>query len=303
MKILNVNNTIYNEEVAIVLGDFDGLHTGHLALINAVKKEAKINNIKSSVLFFNNHTRSVTKKSKDLNLLSDNEQKLAILRELNIDIVYSINFNKEMMSLSGEEFVKKILLGKLNTKVVVVGFNYKFGHKASCDASLLKKFGEKYGFKVIVVAPVCIDGQLISSTLIRNLIKQGNIKKANKFLGREYSIKGKVIEGYKRGRRLGFPTANLKADGNFTIPKFGVYKTSTVVDNKKYLSVTSVGKNPTYDEKDIKIETHLIDFKEDIYGQRLEIIFLEYMRDEIKFNSEIELINQISYDIKYAKMK
>ncbi len=303
MKIISVNNTLYNEEVAIVLGDFDGLHIGHQALINTVKEEAKINNIKSSVLFFQNHTRLITRKDKDLTLLSDNEQKLSILQDLDIDTVYTIDFNEELMSLPGEEFVKKILLDKLNTKVVVVGFNYKFGYKASCDADTLREFGEKYGFKVVVVNPVCIDGELISSTFIRKLIKEGNILKANSLLGRNYSIKGKVIDGHKRGRRLGFPTANLEVDHNFTIPKFGVYKTNTIIDNEKYLSVTSVGINPTYDEKGIKIETHIIDFEKNIYGKKLEVSFLEYMRDEIKFNTEKELIKQIKEDIKYAKIK
>ncbi len=301
MKIIDINNTLYNDEIGIVLGDFDGLHIGHQTLIDTVIKESKNNNIKSSVLFFKNHTSLVTRREKDLALLSDSEQKLSILRKLGIDIVYTIDFNEGIMSLSGEEFVKKILLEKLNTKVVVVGFNYKFGYKASCDAKALKNFGKKYGFKVIVVEPVCVDEQLISSTLIRKLIKQGQISKANNYLGRHYSIKGEVIQGSKRGRRLGFPTANLKMDYGFTIPKLGVYKTNTLIDGELFSSVTSVGINPTYNEKEIKIETHIIDFNKNIYGEKLEIRFLEYIRNEIKFHTEKELIEQIYRDINLVK--
>lgn len=301
MKILDVNDVLYDDEVSIVLGDFDGLHIGHQTLINTAIDEAKNKNIKSSVLFFKKHTRFVIKKDTNLTLLSDNEQKLSLLEKLGVDIVYRIDFNEEMMSLPGEEFVKKILLEKLNTKVVVVGFNYRFGHKAACDADDLKKFGEKYGFKVVVVDPVCVDGQLISSTLIRNLVKDGDIFKANKYLGRDYAIKGKVIEGNKRGKKLGFPTANLDINSNFTIPKFGVYKTNTVIDDNVYLSVTSVGINPTYNDGSMKIETYILDFNEDIYGKTLEVRFLEYLRDEIKFDTEKELIEQINKDVDYVK--
>lgn len=301
MKIIDVNDVLHDDEVAIVLGDFDGLHIGHQTLINTAIDKAKSKNIKSSVLFFKTHTRFVIKKDTDLTLLSDNKQKLSILKDLGVDIVYTIDFNKEMMSLPGEEFVRKILVEKLNAKFVVVGFNYRFGHKAACDATDLKKFGEKYGFEAVVVEPVCVDEQLISSTLIRNLIKEGNISEANKYLGRDYAIKGKVVEGNKRGKRLGFPTANLEIDSGFTVPKIGIYKTNTVIDDKVYLSVTSVGMNPTFHEDEMKIETHILNFDKNIYGKRLELRFLEYMRNEIKFNTEKELTEQVFKDIHYVK--
>ncbi len=301
MEIININDNNFEGETTIALGNFDGLHIGHQALLATIKKEARANNVKSSVLLFKNHTCTITNKDKNMVLLSDNEQKLSILQNLDIDIVFTIDFNKNIMTLSGEEFVKKILLDKINAKTVVVGFNYKFGYKASCDSNTLKKLGNKYGFKVIVVEPVYKDGQLISSTLIRKLILRGNILKANNFLGRHYSLKGKVIEGSKRGRKLGFPTANLEIDANLTIPSSGVYKTITVIDGKEYLSITNIGINPTYNEENMKIETHIIDFSKNIYNKEIEVKFLEYIRKDIKFNTEKKLIEQIVKDINFVK--
>lgn len=296
----NIKLENYNEdrfETAIALGNFDGVHIGHKELILNMVKTAKNLSLKPSILLFDNHTRMVTTGKAPM-CITSNVQKEELVRNLGVETIYSINFDENLMKLQPEEFVKNILVDKLNTKLVVVGFDYKFGHKASGDVDVLKELGIQYGFKVMVLEPIYIDDVLVSSTKIRELILEGNLELAKLMLDRDYQLIGRVVPGNKIGRTLGFPTANLELVDNYTLPKYGVYRTKTIINDRTYLSATSVGHNPTFNNNKVKIECHIIDFEEKIYDQVIYVDFIEYLREEIKFNKLNDLIEQINDDIK-----
>lgn len=302
MEIIEIKD--YKEDrfqTAVALGNFDGVHRGHCDLILGMIKDANESNLKSSLLVFDNHTKTVLTGEAPKTITST-EQKFQIFEDLGVQLIYRMKFDREIMKLHPEEFVKDILIDKLNVKSVVVGFDYRFGHKASGNAELLKELGEKYNFNVIIVEPIYIDNELVSSTRIRNLLQEGNIIEANKLLGRNYSIRGKVVGGKKLGNTLGFPTANIEPIENFVIPKHGVYNTNTLVNNKSYLSATSVGKNPTFKDDGLKIESHIIDFNEDIYGETIDLEFIQYLREEMKFQNLDELKKKVQEDISKVKM-
>jgi riboflavin kinase/FMN adenylyltransferase len=300
MELLNVEN--YEEiGTAIALGNFDGVHIGHQQLIKKVINISKIKGLKSSVLLFKNHTRTLVDSNGPL-LLSSYEQKNSLIENLGIDIIYTMPFNEEFRKLSPEEFFTNILIKKLNVRTIVVGVDYRFGYKASGDSNVLLKLGEKFGVEVIIFNPIYFEGSVVSSTRIRECLLSGNIRKANKMLGRDYSIIGEVVRGKEIGHKLGFPTANIKPSINYVIPKNGVYSTETIVEDIRYLSATSVGYNPTFMENEIKIESHIIDFNDLIYNKTIELIFVEYLREEMKFNNIESLKKQILEDIKKVKL-
>ena len=301
MEIIEINN--YRETrfgTVVALGNFDGVHKGHCDLIQTMTKYAKEHGLKSSLLVFDNHTKTVLT-GKAPKIITSMDQKYKIFEKLQVELIYKMKFDEDVMKLLPEQFVQEILISKLNVKAVIVGFDYRFGHKASGDSKLLKEIGMKNNFEVIVIDPIYIDDQLVSSTKIRDLIQAGNIIEANKLLGRNYSLQGKVVPGKKLGNRLGFPTANIEPIGDYVIPKHGVYWTNTIIDDKSYLSATSVGENPTFKEDGLKIESHIIDFNEDIYGKTIQLEFIQYLREEIKFQSLEELKNKVKEDISRVK--
>lgn len=302
MEIIRYEKNEKNKgKTAVALGNFDGVHIGHQHLIDIVVSKGEEKDLKSSVLLFTNHTKEVITGHRKSKMLTSNNQKKSLLESIGIDMIYSMDFNKEIMRLSPREFVEDILIGKLHAELVVVGFNYKFGHKAKGDTDCLKKLGDELGFEVIVVEPVYTEDIIISSTLIRDLLKEGKIRKANELLGRRYKMEGKVIVGNKRGKGLGFPTANLKLDESYLIPRFGVYKTITEVKGIEYLSLTNVGKNPTFDDEDISVESYILDFNEDIYGEKINVSFLKFLREEMKFEKKADLIEQMFEDVENIK--
>lgn len=204
--------------------------------------------------------------------------------------------------MSPEEFVVNILKNKLNIKLAVAGHDYRFGYKGEGDIPLLKEFGKKYGFKVVVIPPITCDGEIISSTSIRQSIISGNLETAYKLLGRNYSIIAEVVNGRRVGNTIGFPTANIHPEKFLVLPHNGVYITKTLLNGKLYNSMTNVGYNPTFEDvKQITVETHIMDFNQDIYGKKIEVFFLKKIRDEKKFNNVEELVNQITKDMKIAR--
>ncbi|WP_236909177.1 bifunctional riboflavin kinase/FAD synthetase [Clostridium sp. Cult3] len=303
MEIIDLNiDEKSNYKTAVALGNFDGIHFGHKYLIEDTVKKAKHKKLKPGVLLFRNHTKTILNNDRDsIPILTSNEQKLKILEELGVEVVYIIDFDESLMKLSSEEFVENIIIGKLNAKLITVGFDYRFGYKAMGNSEYLKELGKKEGFETNIVMPITIEDQIVSSTIIRNLLMKGQVEKANKFLGRYYTILGHVVEGSSRGTKLGYPTANIRLDDNYVIPKIGVYKTITIVDSKQYLSLTNIGYNPTFNENKLKIENHILNFNKNIYGQLIEVLFVNFIRDDIKFNSAKELIDQIKSDIYYIK--
>lgn len=297
MEILDLLE--YKEErfkTAVALGNFDGIHLGHQKLINYMVNRSKEIGVKPSLLLFKNHTKKTISRNSP-KIITINEQKFKIAEDLGVEIIYLLDFDENIMKLSGEKFVEDIILDKINAKLVTIGFDYRFGFKASGDANYLIELGKKYDFEVKVVEPVYVDDKIVSSSRIRELISEGKVEEARKNLGRPYSFIGKVIPGSKRGTELGFPTANIQLLDNFVIPKTGVYLTNTIINNVKYVSATNIGYNPTFDENKLKIETHILDFTDNIYGKNIEIEFIKFIRDDIKFNNPKDLIRQMKQDI------
>lgn len=281
----------------VALGSFDGVHLGHRKLIELVMDEAKLHGTGSMVYTFMTHPRKILAPQKHIYLITDNRKRAEILDDMGIDLLFLEDFNK-VREMSAEDFVKKILIEVLNTKCVVVGYNYRFGCKGEGNADTLKYYGEKYNFKVNVVQAVEINGHTVSSSFIRHIIRSGNVEKVPDYLGRKFSIHGRVIYGKQNGEIMGIKTANLEVKRDITLPHKGVYHTTTSVRGKTYKSISNIGFNPTFEGGSLSVETHIIDFCEDIYNEEIEVFFLRRIRDEIRFRSMEELVVQIRKDIK-----
>lgn len=280
----------------IALGSFDGVHLGHMQLIRLLRKEAELHRTGSMVYTFGTHPRKILMPDKKIYLITDNEKRAEIMEGLGVDLLFLEDFNK-IKDMSAEAFVKNILVDCFRVKSVVVGYNYKFGIKGEGDAEKLKAFGEKYGFKVNVVDAVLVHGHTVSSSLIRHIIRSGSVEKVADYLGREFSVHGNVIYGKQNGEVMGIKTANIEVKKDITLPKKGVYHTSTIVKGKLYKSISNIGFNPTFNGDCLSVETHIIDFNDNIYGEEIEIFFHKHRRDEIKFSSMEELVKQIHSDI------
>lgn len=302
MMVINDNfNIKLNDKTFIALGSFDGLHLGHLALINKVLELAKLNNVKSMVNTFVNHPLTVIDKSKVPKLIMSNETKVKILSDLGIDIINFANFDLDFMRISPEDYILN-LIKYYNAIGFVVGFNYRFGHNNEGNTELLKKLSSKYKFKLYIVNPIKCDEEIISSTGIRNKILLGNIEETNRMLLKPFMLEGKVMQGKKVGRTIGFPTANLEYNKDFAIPKMGVYYTIVKYNNTFYKGITSIGKNPTIvGVNKLTIETYLLDFDINIYNKNIELYFIKRIRDMIKFNNLQDLKFQIESDKNFAK--
>lgn len=302
MEIYDLNNFDKKNKLdscTLGLGNFDGLHLGHKALIKDIKLIAKKNNIKSGILLFKEHTNTVILNEKKDYFLTSYKDKLEMLKESELDYIFVVHFDNYISDLSPEDFIG-FLKSYTNVNYIVVGKDYTFGKKAKGNINTLKSLSEKYNYKLKIVDDYIIDNTLIKSSKIRELLKAGNLKLANKYLGRNYFIKGKVIHGEGRGTGLGFPTANLDNIDHYLLPKEGVYLTVTYIDNKKYKSLTSIGYNETFEDDDLKIETFIIDFNSNIYDDYIKVEFIEYIRENIKFEDKNGLIDQINKDFNYA---
>ncbi len=286
----------------VALGSFDGLHYGHLSLLRKTVEISKKNNGNSMVFTYKNHPKTLINPEKVPRLIMDTETKIKCLEEEKIDIVVLKEFTKEFMQIQPEDFIK-MLCEKYNIKGIIVGFNFKFGHKNLGDTNLLEALKNKYGYELFVMEPYTYKDEIISSSRIRKTISDGEVEEASKMLSRYYSIKGKIIHGKKLGRTIGFPTANMEVNHENVIPKKGVYYTNVEFNNKIYKGITSVGNNPTVNGKELTIETFILNFEETIYEKEIRLYFISRMRDEIKFNSLGELINQLKKDEAYAKGK
>lgn len=298
MEEMQVNIENIAEPIVLCLGNFDGVHRGHQALIKSAINYGNQMGYRKALFTFENHPTDIIK-NKNIRFLQTYRQKAKVIKSLGIDyLIYSI-FDKEVMNLSPEDFIEG-LMKRYNIKAFFVGFDYRFGYKAQGNISKLKVFAEKYKAEVFVLDSVDYIDTKISSTWIRDCICSGKITMAEDLLGRPYAIEGKVIEGIQLGRKIGFPTANIDIHTSYIIPKSGVYFTRVNLDDQSYYAVTNVGNNPTIINKPFSIESHIIDFNQNIYGTDIEIEFLEYLRGEIKFGSVDKLKEQIQKDVDYA---
>ncbi|MDP4179795.1 MAG: bifunctional riboflavin kinase/FAD synthetase [Bacillota bacterium] len=298
----NENKTKLVNSLGVGLGNFDGLHTGHMTLINTLIEETRRMGIDSVLYTFSKHPEHILRKKLNTPLLTTINKKIEILEKTSLDYIYFDKFDESFSRIRPEAFIKDILVDKLNIKLAVTGFDYRFGYKGQGDVNMLEEAGKKFGFKVIIIPPVKIDGEIVSSTSIRHSIDKGNIEKANNYLKRRYSISGKVVKGRQIGNTIGFPTANILPLDYIVIPQKGVYITQTLFEGELFNSVTSIGMNPTFkDVSSISIETYLLDFNNDIYGKNIEVFFLKRIRKEKAFGSVEELVKQIKDDVLFAR--
>jgi len=285
----------------VTIGSFDGLHKGHLSLINKAVELSKKSNVKSMVNTFKEHPLNTINKNIAPKLIMDNETKIQLLEDYGIDILNLSNFI-DIMKISPEDYILN-MIKYYNIEGIITGFNHKFGYKNEGDVKLLQNLSEKYGFELYVVDPIKVDGEIVSSTSIRKYITDGKIAKANEMLLRPFSLKGTVIHGRQVGRTLGFPTANLKYDNNFVVPGIGVYYTVVEYNGKKYKAITDVGYAPTVRDSDFTIESYMLNFNENIYEKSIKVNFIEKIRNEVKFNNIDELKKQLENDKKFAESK
>ncbi len=303
MIILDENShEEFKEGTYIALGSFDGLHKGHMTLINKVVDEAMADGVKSAVYTFKNHPLTVAKPELTPKLLMDNKQKIHLLKAKGIDITIFISFTMEYMKTEAEEFIR-MLIRDYNCKGFVVGFNFKYGYLNKGNVDTLKVLAEELGFKLFVMDAALSEDDVISSTRIRNLIAKGYLREANNLLFEPFMLRGMIIGGKKLGRKIGFPTANMSYDEKYLLPKTGVYYTNIMVEGVLYKGITSVGFNPTVEGKELSIETHILDFDMEIYGKSVKVYFIEYLRDEEKYDSLDELVVQLKKDKEAAERR
>ncbi len=298
----NNNDALKLRSTAVGLGSFDGLHVGHMALVNTLISEARLSGLQSVIYTFIKHPENILRKKLFTPLLMTVGKKTQTLNDTALDYLYYDEFDEDYSRMEPEAFVKHVLLQKLGAKLIVTGFNYTFGYMGQGDTELLKKLGKKYNFRVIVIPPIKIDGQVVSSTIIRGLVSKGDMESVFKLLGRHYSITGEVQDGRRVGKRIGFPTANLHPEAYLCIPHNGVYITKTMYNGLFYNSLTNIGINPTFGDVDrTTVETHILHFDKNIYKSDIEVFFLKKIRNEKKFKNADELAEQIRTDTKTAQ--
>lgn len=277
---------------AIAMGNFDGFHLGHQKIIENVKQVAREKDLTSIILTFTPNPKLYFKREKQL--INTDAQKKKTLENLGVDRVIFINF-AEVVDMSDEQFLKDFLIDKYKMKHIVMGENFRFGKRREGDIGFLKRMSDQWNFGLTVVKSVMLGRQRVSSSYIREKLASAQIEESNRMLGRRYVIEGIVIEGDKVGTELGFPTINLDTD--YILLPEGVYKTTVEIDGEIYRSITYIGYRPTFSGKQKKVEAHIFDFNREIYGQQVKIYFEKKLRDDMKFESRLSLINQIKKDI------
>lgn len=301
MEIINSFEKIplVSKNSIIAIGNFDGIHLGHKKILECLATEAKKNSLLSLVLTFSPHPEKILGK-KRIKMIQTLDQRVNEMKKFGIDTILIIPFDEKFSSLSSHDFVQKIVVDKLKAKAVILGENFRFGKNREGDISLLFRLASGYNLKVHSIPPVTKEDMIVSSSLIRSFLKEGKIEKANVLLGRFYEVAGKVIKGKSRGKALGFPTANIKTE-NEIIPH-GVFISTTGIGPETFSSLTNVGRCPTFNQKETNIESYIMNLNRDIYGKKIRIHFLKRIRDEIKFNTQADLSQQIKKDLELAKI-
>ena len=286
---------LMHRETSVALGFFDGVHKAHENIILSAVKEAKRLSLEPIVLTFDKSPQEILSPDGVCYIITTEEKK-KICESLGARLCL-LKMDEELLSKSPEDFVK-YLLKEYRVRHVSCGYNYRFGKNAKGDAKLLEKLGSENGFSVTVTPCITQNGGEVSSSRIRRLIKEGNIKEANALLGRNFSVTGEVCHGKQLGKTIGFPTANVFLDKGIVVPKKGVYETRTIIEGRKYISITNAGINPTVGKEALRLETYIHGFSENLYGKKIRVEFVRFIRTETKFNSIEALKEQISEDIR-----
>jgi riboflavin kinase/FMN adenylyltransferase len=282
------------------IGNYDGLHLGHQAIIQRVIELARKGNGEAVVLTFEPHPVQFLHPELHIPLITPSRKKMMLLAQFGVDVTINLPFTEDVARMSAKEFIQEIVQRRIAPRWVVVGFNFTFGKGRTGTSEELKKIGEELGFGVEIIPPFNVAGDVVSSTRIRELIAGGNIREANRMLGSNFFMLGRVIHGHARGKGLGFPTANLEITQDL-YPNEGVYAATVIVDERRYNGVVNIGTNPTFGDEQLAVEVFLFDYQGDLYGKELQVALVDKLRDEKTFPSAELLVRQIEQDIQRAK--
>lgn len=288
------------KETALTIGVFDGVHLGHRHLLSHLINQARGKDLISGVITFRFHPQHVLQPQNHLPYLTSLKERIKLLETAGVEIVIPLTFSPELAQVSAEEFVSWIRK-HLKMRLLIVGPDFALGRNREGNAARLRSIGAEASFSLEVVSPMLLEGEVISSTVIRQALMRGDITTAHKLLGRPFSLSGEIVHGAGRGRSLGFPTANLAVDATQLIPADGVYVTRAYVADKLFSSVTSIGPRLTFGSQERTVEVHLLDTQKDLYQQELRIEFLERLRHNRQFASAAELVTQIERDVEQAR--
>lgn len=304
MKIFNSTkefNAVEKTSV-VTIGTFDGVHIGHQEIIKSLVKNAHSNEDKSVILTFYPHPRLILQKGVDLKLITTLQEKISLLEKTGLDNLIIEPFTKEFSRLTALDFVRNILVKKLKIKKLVIGYDHHFGRNREGNFEQLQEYGKVYGFEVEEIPAQDIQNISVSSTKIRKALEEGNIEKANTYLGYEFMITGKVIHGRGLGTKWNYPTINIQLEDNYKlVPKPGVYIVKTILNNMNVFGIMNIGFRPTVGGKHQTIEVHLLDYNADLYGANIQVQLSYRLRDEQKFSSVDKLIAQIKEDEKKTR--
>lgn len=299
LVVKGFDKNFYNRNSVVSVGTFDGVHLGHRKILEEVLRIKNKKLLRSVIITFDPHPQIVLKsKGPDLKILTTTEEKLNILEQVGIDVVYVIEFNKQLAQTSAEDFLGKYLFETIGVEHLVIGYDHTFGKNREGNYETLKEISGSYGFQTTKVKEFRLEEERVSSSVIRKLLQTNNITKANKMLGYPYSLTGTVVTGDKRGLTIGFPTANLKINSpDKLIPGKGVYLVSVLFSEHRFFGMMNIGNRPTISNVgEVCLEVHLFNFTGDLYGKNLTVQFLDFLRNEIKFDSIQALTKQLNYD-------
>ncbi len=284
---------------AVTVGNFDGVHAGHRKIMERVMDHAKRLGVPSVVMTFEPHPREVIYPGQSVPSIFPFPERVRLISDLGVDYLVKVEFTTEFASLSAKEFVSE-LKDKFGPRVIVLGHDFRFGKDRQGDEEFLRQAGQEYGFEVEGVPVVTVEGKPVSSTRIRGLIQAGEMQRARKLLGPPYHLQGRVIPGHGRGEGMGFPTANLSWE-NTLIPPEGVYAATAEWDDSLFPAVVNIGSNPTFEDQELSIEAHLMDFQGDLQDKNVRLGLIKRLRGEVKFSSPEELVEQIKKDVEQAR--
>lgn len=288
--------------IGLTIGNFDGVHIGHRQLLKKIKSDCLAKNLLFVVVTFVPHPQKILQPDKERFLINSYEQRRTLLKKLGVDVLVEMKFTRDFSTLKAEEFLSKYLLSYPNLKDFYLGYDFAFGANKEGDYDLVKSICHPRGVEVEIQPKFEFHGQVVSSSLIRERLLSGKIDEVEAILERPFHMEGVVVKGEGRGKKIGFPTANIQVSQDLLVPHKGVYVTRTIYNGMTFKSVTNIGNNPTFkDGNQIHIETNLFDFDTDIYGEMLDIQFLHKIRDEKKFPTVNDLISQIKADVDFAK--
>ena len=299
MKVYrHIDEINHDSNTIITIGTFDGIHLGHQEIIKKLFERSRYHKGRSFLITFHPHPRKVVSKSNNIKILSKPDEKISILEKMGLENLFIINFTPEFSQQSPASFINDFLVLKIGLREIVVGHDHKFGKGREGTFETLESLSKSLKFEMSIVDEFKVNNEPVNSTKIRNALSQGDVRKANSFLGREYIFTGKVIEGDKRGRELGYPTANiLLDDADKLLPGLGIYAACVIIDNEKFPGLLSIGKRPTfYDNGEIIPEVYIYDFDRNIYNKKIAVAVIDKIRDEEKFSSPEDLINQMNKD-------